>query len=308
MTCLVQKLGRLAILGSAAIALLGKPLPTAAEINLNPWFYPNWKSGHPAAATNSDDPPPQMSDAGADNAETVSQPARRPAKVAMSQAPTGKQTVYDGSATTTDQANAPTDQPGSPGNQPTGSRNSSNSGSQVQGRPRMSTQPAYSRAAAVMPSSASTQPPPSQNGYSRVYGLQASRMQAGNSQSVMAPGNAPLGSAMPSGVMPGGSAPGTMSSPMAAPNSKYMPAPPPGGVRTPVVGPNGVYIDGETIGPGAPRRQRLRSRNDGSRAHDGESRRRWLCQSVLQRLLRRTRRELQLLQFWLGPLGQLVRR
>ena len=56
---------------------------------------------------------------------------------------------------------------------------------------------------------------------------------------------------MPSGVVPGSSAPGMMSSPMAAPNSKYIPAPPPGGVRTPVVGPNGVYIDGETIGPGA---------------------------------------------------------
>jgi hypothetical protein len=253
MTCLVQKLGRLAILGSAVIVLLGKPLPTAAEINLNPWFYPNWKSGHPAAATNPDDPPPQMSDAGYDNTAPNAQPARRPAKVAMSQAPTGKQTVYDGSATSNDQANAPTDQPGSPGYQSTGTRNGSNTGSQVQGRPRMSTQPAYSRPASVTTASASTQPPPSQNGYGRVYGLQASRMQVGNSQSVMAPGNAPPGSAMPSGVMPGSSAPGMMSSPMVAPNSKYMSAPPPGGVRTPVVGPNGVYIDGETIGPGAPR-------------------------------------------------------
>ena len=75
MTCLVQKLGRLAILGSAAIVLLGKPLPTAAEINLNPWFYPNWKSGHPAAATKPDDPPPQMTDAGYENSGLDSQPA-----------------------------------------------------------------------------------------------------------------------------------------------------------------------------------------------------------------------------------------
>ena len=81
MTCLVQKLGRLAVLGSAAIVLLGKPLPTAAEINLNPWFYPNWKSGHPAAATNPDDPPPQMSDAGSDNAAPVSQPCADPPRL-----------------------------------------------------------------------------------------------------------------------------------------------------------------------------------------------------------------------------------
>ena len=220
MTRLARNLGKLITLGSILWLLAGLVSPATAEINLNPWFYPKWGTGRATNQANPTDSTSEMSDATVTADGTNGQSGKRPARVAMSTS--AKQTSYDGTAPASYQSGTTGDGSGNPGYQSSGNRNPTTSAGSSQGRPRMAGQNAGQN----------------QNGYGRIYGLQASRMQVGNSQSVMAPGG------------PSGSAPGATSSMVAPGTTKYMPAPPPGGVRAPVVGPNGVYIDGETIGPG----------------------------------------------------------
>jgi hypothetical protein len=199
MTCLLRKLGKLAILGWAASVLTGFTPPAAAEINLNPWFYPKSSSNRAGAPATSDDPP-EMGDSGENSTAPNSPYARRPTRVAMSPAQISKQTVYDGNAPANSQSNASNDQSGAPSYQSSGARTGSTSGNATQGRPRMRGQPGNSTSPPSPGLNANQRA--GQNGYGRIYGLQASRMQKGNSQSVMAPGGAmssPAAQGTPSG-------------------------------------------------------------------------------------------------------------
>ena len=304
MTCLVQKLGRLAILGSAAIVLLGKPLPTAAEINLNPWFYPNWKSGHPAAATNPDDPPPQMSDAGSDNAAPVSQPA--PTRQGCDFASADRQA--DGLRWQRD------DDRSSPcSGRPAGHTGINRQPQQFELRiagPRPATdvdaagvlsnsngscdrcinsitdKPKWLRPRLRFASIANAGGQLAVGDGPRKYNSRKRDVQWRDARrfcarhDVVADGRAQQ-------QIHASSAAGRRAH--AGSWSQWS-----------------LHRRRNHRPRCAARWQCLRWRNDGARAHDDGTRRRRLCQSILQRLLWRTRGELQLLQFRLGPLGQLV--
>ncbi len=171
MTRLVRNLGKLVALGSMLWLLAGLASPATAEINLNPWFYPKWGAGRATNQANPTDSTSEMSRCHRHRRGTNGQSGKRPARVAMSTS--AKQTSYDGTAPASYQSGTTGDGSGNPGYQSSGNRNPTTSAGSSQGRPRMAGQNAGQN----------------QNGYGRIYGLQASRMQVGNSQSVMAPGS-----------------------------------------------------------------------------------------------------------------------